>query len=528
MAVLDRLERKITTFAIQTRCILLILQIVLNAFFPDHDASVFNPPTNSVVLSGVLDKFVETALSGLNRWDAVYFMHVAEHGYIYQNSLAFFPLFPFLVRFTANTLFYPLQFLLIYKNVLMISAVFCNVFLFILTVKLLFRLGCNVLGNTYIAYKACLLFCINPASIFMIASYSEILYFFLAIYGLLNFENSCKILSVFWFALGTLARSNGLINFGFILYESLIFLVKNLRTFISGVSEEDSRNITLSFRVFSYLNIAIVQLIYLFTLIFLFLVPFFLYQIYYISAMFCKSDISKLSDIPDYLIVYGRERDYHIIGDNIPPWCNSSIPLSYGYVQSSHWGVGFMKYYEFKQIPNFLLAIPVTLLSIGCVLSYYKWNKKTCQTLGVKSEIFDFKKNDEGGRCVWNNPRILPYVCHILVLTVFGWMFVHIQVLTRLLFSASPILYWFSAYCTTGESTLIKVPVRNEYEIMKKTEDISKVEKGENLKHSVKNIITDQIMNFSKQMFVTKLILAYFPIYFVVGTFMYCNFLPWT
>ncbi|XP_062577297.1 GPI mannosyltransferase 2-like [Saccostrea cucullata] len=527
MAVLDRLERKITIFAIQTRCILLFLQIVFNTLFPDHDADVFNPPTNSVVVSGAVDKIAERALSGLNRWDAVYFMHIAEHGYIYQNSLAFFPLFPFLVRVTANTLFYPLQFLLIYRNVLMISALFCNVFLFILTVKLLFRLGCNVLGNTYIAYKACLLFCINPASIFMIASYSEISYFFFVVNGLVNFESSSKISSVFWFALGTLARSNGLMNFGFILYESFIFLIKNLKTFISGFSKEDSKNISLSFRFFSYLNIALVQLIYLLILISLFIVPFILYQTYYINAMFCKTDSSKLLDIPDFLIVYGQERDYHIIGENIPPWCNSSISLSYGYVQSSHWGVGFMKYYEFKQIPNFLLAMPVTLLSIGCVLSYYKWNKRTCHTLGIETEISDFKKSDEGGRCVWNNHRILPYVGHILVLTVFGWIFVHIQVLTRLLFSASPVLYWFSAYCTTGE-TQTKVPVRNKYDVMKKSEDISNVERVENLQHSVKNIITDQIMNFSQQTFVTKLILAYFLIYFVVGTFMYCNFLPWT
>lgn len=378
--------------------------------------------------SGILDKVVETMLGGLNRWDAVYFMHISEHGYIYENSLAFFPMFPFLIRIVANTLCYPLQFMLTYKNVLMISAVIFNVFVFILTVKLLFRLGKNVLGNTYTAYKACLLFCINPASIFMLAFYSEILYFCFVIYGLLNFESNRKVTAVFLFALGSLCRSNGLLNLGFILYDSFIFMVMIITSFLSGVSKPDGKSITPSFRFFTFISFMIFRLIYLLILIFLFSVPFILYQFYYINTMFCKTDISELLDIPKYLVDYGLERGYHIIGERVPPWCNFTIPLSYIDVQSTHWGVGFMKYYEFKQIPNFLLAMPGTVTSISCVVCYYMWNKKACWTLGIKSDMSSLKKNDDGCRCLWSNPRLLPYVVHMLALTVFGLMFVHIQV----------------------------------------------------------------------------------------------------
>lgn len=374
--------------------------------------------------SGALDYVVETTLCGLNRWDAIYFIHIAEHGYIYQNSLAFFPLFPFLVKFIANTFCYILQFALVYRNVILVSAVICNVTFFALSVILLFRLGRNVLDNCYTAYKACLLFCINPASIFMVASYSETLYFFCVVCGLYYLESSRKMLTVFMFALSSLARSNGLLNIGFLLYESLGM---TLRSF-SGISITKMTAKMLAFRICTFFNIVLAQLTYLFISVVLFLVPFILYQIYYVNEIFCKIDTSTLSAIPNHLVTYGLNRGYHIIGDSIPPWCNLTIPLSYSYIQSSHWGVGFMKYYELKQIPNFLLAVPVTVLSVGCVWCYFKWNRRTCLTLGMESDITAIKKNDGERRCLWNNPRLLPYVVHILMLTLFGWMFIHIQV----------------------------------------------------------------------------------------------------
>lgn len=317
-----------------------------------------------------------------------------------------------------------------YKNVILVSAVICNITFFALSVILLFRLGRNVLGNCYTAYKACLLFCINPASIFMIASYSETLYFFWVVYGLYYLESSRKMQAVFMFALSSLTRSNGLLNIGFILYESFIFLGMASRSFFFGMSitKNDSKNISMAFRIFTFFNIVLAQFTYLLISIVLFLVPFILYQIYYVNELFCKIDTSTLSAIPNHLVTYGLDRGYHIIGDSIPPWCNFSIPLSYSFIQSSHWGVGFMKYYEFKQIPNFLLAVPVTVLSVGCVWCYFKWNQRTCLTLGMESDITAIKKNDGERRCLWNNPRLLPYVVHILLLTLFGCMFIHIQV----------------------------------------------------------------------------------------------------
>ena len=47
--------------------------------------------------------WAEHCLVALLRWDALYFNHIGEHGYIYEQAHAFFPGIPVLARMLANT-----------------------------------------------------------------------------------------------------------------------------------------------------------------------------------------------------------------------------------------------------------------------------------------------------------------------------------------------------------------------------------------------------------------------------------------
>lgn len=50
-----------------------------------------------------LDSPIKHILNVFLRWDALYFLHIAEKGYVYEQETAFFPVMPLLSRLLANT-----------------------------------------------------------------------------------------------------------------------------------------------------------------------------------------------------------------------------------------------------------------------------------------------------------------------------------------------------------------------------------------------------------------------------------------
>ena len=197
-------------------------QALSNLLIPDHNADAFVSPENPdlPILWG--DKVIEFLLGGLVRWDAQYFLHIAEYGYTHENTLAFFPAFPLLVRLIGNILHFPLQYVMNYHSVLILSAVMLNFYLFVKTALLLHRLSEEVLKSEVLAYKAAILFCVNPATVFFTAPYSEGLFAFFTFSALLVNQSQSTTRSAFPFSLASSVRSNGLVNVGFILYRKLL------------------------------------------------------------------------------------------------------------------------------------------------------------------------------------------------------------------------------------------------------------------------------------------------------------------
>lgn len=95
----------------------------------------------------------------------------------------------------------------------------------------IFRLTLRLFKDERTAFYSSLFFVLQPANIFMTSIYTESLYSALTFFGLLSFFKSpsndalsWKLLAAALFSLSALTRSNGVLNAGFFMFDSLHFL----------------------------------------------------------------------------------------------------------------------------------------------------------------------------------------------------------------------------------------------------------------------------------------------------------------
>ena len=98
------------------------------------------------------------------------------------------------------------------------------------------------------------------------------------------------------------------------------------------------------------------------------------------------------------------------------------------------------------------------------------------------------------------------------------------QVLTRLLFAATPVLYWYTAVLLFPD-TQRQVEKTNKWDV--RASSMMPVETEKNV-HGLSNLLTDKILTFRTLSFSQKLVICYYLGYFVIGTALFSNFLPWT
>ncbi|XP_059047879.1 GPI mannosyltransferase 2 [Achroia grisella] len=527
-------RQKILWFAFSSRIVVIFLQAISNFIIPDHDANVFISPVDPSLRQTYADVAVNNLLGGMKRWDAQYFIHIAQYGYTYENCLAFYPLFPMVVRYVAYGLCSLLGTLLNFHSALLISATIINVLMFIKSADVLHRLSLRVTRSECKAYKCAILYCVNPASIFFTAPYSETLFAWMSFYTMLKCtENetlrfaNIDITSGMPAGFSLITRSNGSVNIGFILYTSF-----------KNVIERTLPEIVYKYKTLKHRIIIPVLLLPLFTssvALFLVLIitfiPFLLVQTY----NYFKFCILNDHNLPEFL----SNTEYVLPGSAESPWCNSTIPLSYSYIQSHYWDVGFFKYYKLKQIPNFILASPCIFLILYHCISYINSNFKLCLRLGIKSNVFGYsnkmpyrqKQYSKGFGA--NDPSMFVYIVHVMFLTIFCIIFVHIQVSTRLLASASPVLYWIcSSRMNVGPTPTSDQNTINEHfrrigigkRIPSHHLSIANLEGVDNMYSKWKTFVISRRMPD----FHSRLIQYYFIGYFIIGTIFYSNFYPWT
>ncbi|KAM9687047.1 GPI mannosyltransferase 2 [Trichechus inunguis] len=491
---LDPSRKEVLRFAVSCRVLTLVLQALFNAIIPDHHAEAFSPPR--LAPSGSVDQLVEVLLGGLSRWDAEHFLFIAEHGYLYEHNFAFFPGFPLALLVGTELLLRPLRGLLSLRSCLLISVALLNSLFSVLAAVALHDLGCLVLHSPHQAFYAALLFCFSPANVFLAAGYSEALFALLTFSAMGQLERSRSWTSGLLFALATGVRSNGLVNIGFLVHAQC-------QGFFSSLKVESPLR----------------QLIKLMTSVFLSMLtlglPFVLFQ-YYAYTQFCLPGPTQ--PIPKPLLQLAVDEGYRIANGNEPPWCSWNFPLIYNYIQDVYWNVGFLRYYELRQVPNFLLAAPVAILVAWATWIYVTTHPWLCLTLGLQRNKNNktLEKPDPG----FLSPQVFVYLVHAAVLLLFGGLCMHVQVLTRFLCSSTPIVYWFPAHLLQNQEPLLRTLETVPWKPL-----AGDSPPGQKVP---RNPIRELLYNWKTCSPVTRYILGYFLTYWLLGLLLHCNFLPWT
>jgi len=376
---------------------------------PDHVADAFSPPRSETPL--LLDPVIEALFGGLSHWDAEHFIFIAERGYLYEHNFAFFPLFPLILRLLAATALWPMCGFLTMHGRLVLAVAIGNSILFVTSAVALYKLSRLVVQNRKLALVAVLMYCLTPANVFMVAGYSETLFAALTFSGLWLLEKRFTIGACLLLGFATGARANGLVNAGFLLYLSLQWGLARTRAFSKGEGCVRYRHYVWELIRFVLIGAFYAALVAL---------PFCLFQFYGYQT-FCHP---TATEVPPVLLNLARDKGYRVADADSPTprWCQWRIPLLYSYIQDAYWDVGFLRYFQWKQIPNFILALPVAILGSIASCMYIWTNPVFCMFLGLGHRGKDRKLH---GFC---NPKVFVYIVHSSVLLLFGIFFMHVQV----------------------------------------------------------------------------------------------------
>eukprot|EP01080_Neovahlkampfia_damariscottae_P001240 gene1240-11329_t len=357
----------------------------------------------------------------LTHWDSTYFLEISETGYQYEHFHAFLPLYPLFIRILKFILTFFLKYILFEREIHSLSGILISNIFFILSTIFMYRLSNHFLKDKKLSKISTLLYSINPASIFLSCVYTESSFALFSLMGLyFLFVKKNQILTPILFSISTGIRSNGTILSGFFIFNFL----KNKFSMKEMI-------------------LTIVQCI-------ITIFPFITYQ-YFGYALYCGLETKR-------------------------PWCSFIYPNLYGFVQSEYWKVGFLKYYEFKQIPNFLLASPILILSFYGIYLYTSKNSKLVFSLGLRN--FEETKTKKGKG--FFNEEIVVFIFYWLFLTIYILLNAHVQIITRF-FASMPPLFWFCSF-----------------------------------------------LYLKKKYFWKKFILGFFIFYSFLGCILFSNFYPWT
>lgn len=412
-------------------------------------------------------------LSPLTKWDAARFLHLAAFPTLRgpplsclqgdaascnfadsEQAHAFFPLFPSLVRMlalrwmkVAPTFLLPPTF----ECLVVLSGIFVNTLCLLVSTLSLYSLTISILPATtvsterkqQIATTACLVYSIwNPASVFFATNYSESLFGALALTGHVAFAQGWLSVALICWHLASWTRSNGTIHCLWLMFQVLghvsqLLLSRRVANTSDGIRKQQTVGFIL---VKILVSVGGIVLIFL---------PLRYHD---------QHGYSRHCDAADTAIR--------------PAWCEDESPSFslYAWTQRQHWNVGLFRYFEVKQIPNFLLAAPILGLSTlgvilwirASILAYGNGKMPTtpymvligwplhalADAVGATQDTASFGTTTLAPQdYLIHNPKLLGHYAILAGLTLLGLLVAHVQITTRMICSSSPAAIWFLTYC---------------------------------------------------------------------------------
>ena len=128
-----------------------------------------------------------------------------------------------------------------------------------------------------------------------------------------------------------------------------------------------------------------------------------------------------------WMVITRHEIPFAVSQDS-PTWCQHHITLPYAAIQSQYWNVGFLRYYDLKQLPNFALALPIVILCGSGIVDYCskRWNY-VCVLGLLETNSVQQEQRRVSVHGVYSN-RCLAYIVHLALLLVIGVTSMHVQV----------------------------------------------------------------------------------------------------
>ncbi|KAF5617658.1 GPI mannosyltransferase 2 [Fusarium sp. NRRL 25303] len=369
----------------------LLLAIALGASVgPDYDTStslffnIVHGPTTPV----------PALATRLTRWDALYFMHDAVKGKVYEQEWAFGIGLPAVVR-GINVLFG------LEEGWDAIIAIAISHVSHLIAVLALYQLTIVLCNDRKLAYLAAAVHILSPGGLFLSAPYAESTFACLSFVGNLLFalglksspdsmkRNISVIGAGLLYGVSCVFRSNGL--FGGVLFA--VEAIKGLLALLGGFSF--SKVLRLVAPIIGGLFVAV-------------------------------------GFVAPQILAWMR---YCSVQDNEEqrPWCTRPLPSIYTFVQEEYWNVGFLRYWTPNQIPLFLLAAPMLTILI-------KSGKEVMQepSRGLRAMI---PGTDEQCRLLVRTLAAVQTLLAVLAITNY-----HVQIISRIS-SAYPVWYWWVASC---------------------------------------------------------------------------------